>query len=388
MNVNHKRATVNNNHHMIGHKNIEDYIEKNQIDGKIWYRCLWMGCDYTTNRSDSIHRHLRKHTGIRPYRCSFEGCTYATIQSSALKIHIRRHTGEKPYKCQYPGCGKRFTVLGTLLIHERTHTGHKPFKCDECSYACIERSKLSIHLKKTHGIIRPTIHNSPNRCTSSSYFKTTQLVPINLFNAFATTATEDIQVDVDVPDVGSDKSSSIDHMNEVALVENSIKNIAQYVERREIDGKIIYYCRYSPECKYDSMRSDCIVRHMRCHTGDKPYKCHYEGCDYKTVQRSALNEHLMWHTGQRYKCEFCNYKSIKRTKLRQHIQKNHLNSCSITIDPHIDPKHMKELIKKRNMNWFEYTGEKPYKCQYHNCGYQAVQKSSLKKHETKHTTHL
>ena len=127
MNDNKKKAI---NGLIIGHKNIDDFVEKCQIDGKLWHRCLWMGCDYTTNRSNHwlsciwchysqllslqigfnsktlkethgywpsdvipfglLIAYLLSQTGVRPYRCSFEGCTYATIQSSALKIHIRR----------------------------------------------------------------------------------------------------------------------------------------------------------------------------------------------------------------------------------------------------------------------------------------------------------
>lgn len=43
-----------------GMKNIEHYIEKSILEGKQWYRCKWQNCVYTTIRSDSIVRHMRK----------------------------------------------------------------------------------------------------------------------------------------------------------------------------------------------------------------------------------------------------------------------------------------------------------------------------------------
>jgi KRAB domain-containing zinc finger protein len=183
-------------------KSITEFVEKCEIDGKQWHRCKWLECNYSTVRSDSIVRHMRRHTGDRPYKC--ELCSYATIQSSALKIHIRRHTGEKPYKCNFDNCGKRFTVLATLLIHERTHTGLKPFKCKSlnCGYASIERSKLSIHMKKIHGL-KPNQHipintnnNNNNNYVSNAdedVLKSSQLIPLNIFSNISSTSCENIQ---------------------------------------------------------------------------------------------------------------------------------------------------------------------------------------------------
>ncbi len=179
-------------------KSITELVEKCEIDGKQWHRCKWFDCNYSTIRSDSIVRHMRRHTGDRPYKC--ELCSYATIQSSALKIHMRRHTGEKPYKCNFDNCGKRFTVLGTLLIHERTHTGLKPFKCksQNCGYASIERSKLSIHMKKNHGL-KPNQHipiNTNDNNVSNAdedVIESSQLIPINIFSNISSTSCQNIQ---------------------------------------------------------------------------------------------------------------------------------------------------------------------------------------------------
>jgi hypothetical protein len=42
---------------------------------------------------------------------------------------------------------------------------------------------------------------------------------------------------------------------------------------------------------------------MRVHTGEKPYKCTWEGCTYAATQSGHLTAHIRKHTGQRpFKC--------------------------------------------------------------------------------------
>ena len=86
-------------------------------------------------------------------------------------------------------------------------------------------------------------------------------------------------------------------------------------------------------------------------TGDKPYKCTYEGCDYRCTRNNALTIHIRTHTGEKpYKCTYegCDYACT--------------NSSALTIH-------------KRN-----HTGKKPYKCTYEGCDYACV--SALSKVHT------
>ena len=104
-------------------------------------------------------------------------------------------------------------------------------------------------------------------------------------------------------------------------------------------------------CEYASAHGGNFNKHVRKHTGEKPYKCDFEGCEHACTQRIHLDEHKRTHTGEKpYKCDFegCESAFAKSTNLVSH---------------------------KRT-----HTGEKPYKCDSEGCEYAFAQLRSLKKH--------
>ena len=48
-------------------------------------------------------------------------------------------------------------------------------------------------------------------------------------------------------------------------------------------------CRYS-NCSYVADRESALIKHMRTHTGEKPFGCCY--CSYKSSQSSNLKSHI------------------------------------------------------------------------------------------------
>ena len=135
-------------------------------------------------------------------------------------------------------------------------------------------------------------------------------------------------------------------------------------------GEKPYTCHY---CEKKFSRQDKLKIHHRIHSGDKPFKCNV--CEYACVDGGSLKKHMRIHNDERpFKCQICEYRSRNSSQLIVHLRTHtgdtpfHCQECDAKFKINSDlTRHMRT-----------HTGDKPFHCK--ECDYKSSLKSNLNHH--------
>ncbi|TRZ01944.1 hypothetical protein DNTS_004034 [Danionella cerebrum] len=90
----------------------------------------------------------------------------------------------------------------------------------------------------------------------------------------------------------------------------------QLEEERKLKPKASQQC---PICNKVIQGAGKLPRHMRTHTGEKPYMCSI--CEVRFTRQDKLKIHMRKHTGERpYICLHCNSKFVHNYDLKNHLR--------------------------------------------------------------------
>ncbi|KAF5277100.1 hypothetical protein FQA39_LY06338 [Lamprigera yunnana] len=252
-------------------------------------------CNFKTMEKHSLLEHLKIHKS-KLHACP--QCNFKTRLKSSLKIHLQVHNDIR-FFCKE--CNFNTTYKHSLRTHMQLHTGFQYF-CNECNYQGTQKRYLEKHMKR---------HKAVQYVCSECNFKTDNEPTLRS------------HLEIHKEELKSEPIDSEEHLLmypdepfSCNFCQFSCKNKDDFVLHMEMHPTSAYH-RIPNKCNFKTVEKDSLGEHLETDKS-KRHACHQ--CDFKTNWRSSLKVHLETHNNEQYFCKECHFKSKNKSVMKAHLK--------------------------------------------------------------------
>lgn len=259
-------------------------------------------------------------------------------KTDQLNVSYIKKGGKTLLKCG--DCSQVFKFQSQFVIHQRVHTGERPYQCPECDKAFSKNSNLNLHLK-TH-----RKNDGSQKCQICR-----RRFPCSEYEDHVKSHALKWEIE----------QNSEASLHGTTFIPTSTPTSA---EPGIPDVKLEKVCQY---CGKTFRFQSALIRHVRIHTGEKPFKCDICGKAFGQAYFLRVHELTHWSV-KRYNCTRCEKSFAHYSNARKHTCRPLQNNTdlqrlppSLTYTCHIC-KSISESLQQFNSHMREHTGTQLYRC--------------------------